>query len=124
MGQIKGKLRLVRDGYVAFWCPGCKEAHLVNVGKGSPGAHWSFDGNYDAPTFAPSVDVRSGHYARWHKSDEECWCTYNAKHPEDANFHCQHCHTFVRGGMIQFLDDCSHALAGQTVPMPDYPVHL
>lgn len=24
-------------------------------------------------------------------------------------------------GMVQFLGDCSHALAGQTLPLPDMP---
>jgi hypothetical protein len=27
------------------------------------------------------------------------------------------CHSFVTNGMIQFLPDSTHALAGQTVPM-------
>ena len=27
---------------------------------------------------------------------------------------------FVTDGNIQFLADCTHALAGQTVPMPDW----
>jgi hypothetical protein len=28
------------------------------------------------------------------------------------------CHCFIRDGQIQFLLDCTHALAGQTVPLP------
>jgi hypothetical protein len=28
------------------------------------------------------------------------------------------CHSFVREGKIQFLGDCTHELAGQTVPLP------
>jgi hypothetical protein len=31
------------------------------------------------------------------------------------------CHSFVRDGQIQFLGDCTHALKGQTVPLPDWP---
>jgi hypothetical protein len=27
------------------------------------------------------------------------------------------CHIFVRDGKIQFLNDCTHELAGKTVPM-------
>jgi hypothetical protein len=30
------------------------------------------------------------------------------------------CHLFVTDGRIQFLDDCHHRLAGQTVDMPDW----
>lgn len=28
------------------------------------------------------------------------------------------CHSFVRDGQIEFLGDCTHSLAGQTVPLP------
>jgi hypothetical protein len=28
------------------------------------------------------------------------------------------CHSWVKNGEIQFLSDCDHALAGQTVPLP------
>lgn len=31
------------------------------------------------------------------------------------------CHSFVRAGKIEFLGDCTHALAGQTVALPDWP---
>lgn len=31
------------------------------------------------------------------------------------------CHSFVRAGMIEFLSDCTHALRGQTVSIPDWP---
>lgn len=29
------------------------------------------------------------------------------------------CHSFIEGGRIRFLSDCSHALAGQTVELPE-----
>jgi hypothetical protein len=29
------------------------------------------------------------------------------------------CHSFVTDGKIQFLGDCTHALAGQTVELPE-----
>lgn len=31
------------------------------------------------------------------------------------------CHCFVADGAMQFLGDCTHALAGQTVPIPEWP---
>ncbi len=31
------------------------------------------------------------------------------------------CHSFVRAGRIQFLDDCTHRLKGETVELPDLP---
>lgn len=36
------------------------------------------------------------------------------------------CHSFIRNGHWEFLGDCAHSLAGQTVPMvpvPDWMVH-
>jgi hypothetical protein len=30
------------------------------------------------------------------------------------------CHSFVKEGMIQFLSDCNHDLAGQIVALPDF----
>jgi len=30
------------------------------------------------------------------------------------------CHSFIRDGSIQFLNDCWHSLAGKTVKLPDY----
>jgi hypothetical protein len=30
------------------------------------------------------------------------------------------CHSFVRDGRIEFLSDCTHRLAGQTVDLPDF----
>lgn len=30
------------------------------------------------------------------------------------------CHSFVTDGRIQFLGDCTHSLAGQTVDLPDW----
>lgn len=31
---------------------------------------------------------------------------------------CHTCHSFVRDGQIEFLSDCTHALAGKTVSLP------
>lgn len=115
MGQLSAKLRSVAAGGVSYWCQGCEEMHGINSG-------WSFDGNLVAPTISPSVLVTNGHYSEGWKGPE-CWCTYAAEHP-DCPFKCQRCHTFIKGGMVQFLGDCSHALAGQTLPLPDLPYHL
>lgn len=32
---------------------------------------------------------------------------------------CVVCHSFVTAGRIEFLPDCTHALAGQTVDLPE-----
>lgn len=123
MGQVSAKLWRTESGY-SYWCQGCEETHTVRT-DGAGRANWSFDGNLAAPTFSPSVLVTSGHYMAEHPPGERCWCDYNREHPGDEDgFHCFRCHTFVVGGMVQFLADCSHALAGQTLPLPDLPAHL
>jgi len=74
------------------WCPGCKGPHLINVEKPNHlGAVWVWDGNADVPTFNPSINIVG------------------------------HCHYFIHGGQIQFCGDSKHALANQTVPLPDLP---
>lgn len=118
MGALSKKLRSLEGGRLAFWCPGCNEAHHVTVGDG-PGPRWNWNGDVDRPTFTPSVRVSSGHYASDHHDD--CWCTYEVRFGEPAPFRCGVCHSFVTDGRIQFLGDCTHALAGQTVDVPDWP---
>jgi len=66
--------------------------------------------------------VRSGHYAGHWKPGEGCWCVYDAEEiaagRPPSGFSCSICHSFVTDGQIQFLGDCTHKLAGRTVPLP------
>ncbi|MGO4337889.1 DUF6527 family protein [Labrys sp. KB_33_2] len=104
----RGILRTFEGGRLGFMCPGCKEIHQVNIGDG-PGPRWGFNDNYERPTFTPSVLVT------WSEPSEV---------PEEFDDTSKDrklvCHSFVRDGQIQFLGDCTHALAGQTVPLPDF----
>jgi hypothetical protein len=99
------KARLT-DSLLTFDCPACKEAvliwgdgephpaipfHEVNVGAGG----WSFNGDLERPTISPSVRTRYG--------DQQPYT----------------CHFFVRRGRIEYCADSTHALAGQTVDLPD-----
>lgn len=49
---------------------------------------WQWNGSLDRPTLQPSVHVIG------------------------------RCHSWINDGKIQFLSDCTHKLAGQTVPLP------
>ncbi|KQP36709.1 DUF6527 family protein [Methylobacterium sp. Leaf100] len=101
---VRGKLRTVEGGHVMFWCPGCNGAHGLRVSTdASPGSRWGFNGDYDRPTFTPSVLVR-----------------YDGADAGQDGAPPAVCHAFVTDGQIQFLGDCTHALAGQTVPLPDF----
>lgn len=123
MGALSSKLRGGEAGRIMFWCPGCEEAHVIRVGEGG-GPGWSYNGNPEAPTFTPSVLVRG---VRLEGGDEELdriLDTY--KLPEDRERMLADkrintvCHSFVIDGRIQFLGDCTHGMAGQAVPLPDW----
>lgn len=114
-----GKLRTIEGNRIGFWCPGCEEMHVIDVGPGGWG--WNRDG--DRPTFTPSVLVRTGHYLHGN-TPGNCYCDFAQREPEAAKgctWKCSRCHTYVTDGRIQFLTDCSHAMAGQTVELPKHP---
>lgn len=119
MGQISAKLRSAQntDGirWLVFWCPGCGEAHQITV-EGGP-HHWSFNGNVERPTFSPSILVDGVEKL----TEDEYRRVMKGEVIEPRQ---KRCHSFVRAGRIEFLGDCTHAFAGQTVDLPDLPPHL
>lgn len=113
MSALGTKLRQLEGGGLMFWCPGCNQAHMVTVGDG-PGPRWGWNGSGDAPTFTPSVLVRSGQFVQ--PQGKHC----DRSGDPDWPCACTCCHSFVTDGRIRFLDDCTHALAGATVNIPDW----
>jgi hypothetical protein len=94
------KLRKARgdaDGgpLLMFNCPGCKHSHGLRVGWHPKEPVWDWNGSMESPTLTPAI-------------------LCNANDPR------LRCHSLVKGGKIQFLDDCFHSLAGQTVDLPDW----
>lgn len=83
-------------------CPGCGMLHAPGVRAGSRPDFkvWGWNGSLDAPTFTPSILVTCEGYG-----------------PENKRVVC---HSFVTDGRIQFLGDCTHALAGQTVQLEEW----
>jgi hypothetical protein len=97
--------------YYVIECPACGCGHSFDN-------RWKFNGDIDKPTFTPSLLVKSGHYMTGHKGD--CWCTYAEKHPDEIlsdDMKCRICHSFVTDGKIQYLSDCTHKYAGQTLEL-------
>ena len=123
MGALGKKLRRLEGGLVLFHCPGCRTGHQVRVDP-TFGSAWGFNGSGDAPTFTPSVLVRGGHYTHG-EMPGNCYCDYSERYPdrEPIEGKCFRCHSFVTDGRIQFLSDCTHELAGQTVDLPDHPAN-
>ena len=81
------KAHRATDNLILIFCPGCGNAHGFD-------ARWTFNGDFERPSFSPSMHVEAG----------------------GPNT----CHSFVRDGKIQFLTDSHHALAGQTVELPEW----
>lgn len=92
----------IESGELNYWffCPGCEQAHRYAVQAPAGKPSWTFDGNLQSPTFTPSLLMRS---------------TYGPQNEPQV------CHLFLTGGQLQFLADCTHALAGKTVPLPELP---
>lgn len=83
-------------GWMIF-CPACGCGHLLNG--------WTFNGDTERPTFSPSILVHG-------------WETDGTELP---GYRIQkRCHSYVTDGCIQYLADCEHALAGQTVELEDF----
>lgn len=129
MGQLSRVLRSVGGGGLGFWCPGCREMHVVWHGAG-PGPRWTWNGDVDRPVFGPSVLVTGHWYTPKGAADEQAWQDAGCPQPrpqfETADTRC---HTFVgcngaQPGQIIFLSDCTHELAGKVVDMADVPVYL
>lgn len=97
------KLYKLGEGLLVFFCPGCQYDHPFYVAPqrsepradGSPAPLWEWNGSMEVPTFNPSLLVFG-------------------MIPE------KRCHSFVRDGKIQFLEDCFHSLKGKTVEIPEY----
>lgn len=97
------------DGF-AFWCPGCERPHVIRTGPNG----WIWNGSSETPTIQPSVKVTYRH-PEGYSNDNPAPLGYDGPYVEDI------CHTFVTDGRIQFLGDCTHALVGQTVDLPEWP---
>lgn len=107
------KVKRITGGYT-FPCPGCNEDHEISD-------VWTFNGDIDSPTFSPSLLRKTGHYVDQRVHDHPCWCDYDKERieagKEPSGFKCQICHSFIKDGKIEFLSDCTHEMAGQTVEM-------
>ena len=117
MSALSSKLRSLEGDRLAFLCPGCSMMHQIAVGSG-PGPRWSWNGDAERPTFSPSILVRYDHWVP--PADTlEMSAKIRAGEVTQTQVH-DVCHSFVTDGRIQFLGDCTHALAGQTVDIPDW----
>lgn len=111
---MKAKLRHCKDGDQEYdllwlWCPGCDEHHAVKVNTSNG---WGWNGSEDVPTITPSILVRGTKRI----SDEEADRILHGEHIEPIPTVC---HSFVTDGIIRFLADSTHTLAGHAIELPD-----
>ena len=101
MSQLSPILRNDDNNGLEFWCPGCNMPHRIRYGDVDDGPCWLWDGDITLPTITPSIVIR------WSKGN-----------PSTAHM----CHSLITNGQITFLDDCTHALVGQVLALPDWPI--
>lgn len=83
------------DISVSFYCPACKKPHTINN-------TWDIKDANDIVTISPSI--------LYHGTSE--------LFPEKNII----CHSFIRNSKIEYLNDCTHNLAGKTVELPPMPI--
>ena len=86
---------------VLLWCPGCQSLHAPRFrcpehGGPTEGPMWEGEPRSNPFTMSPSLLI--------HESNVS-----------------PRCHSFVRDGEWEFLNDCTHLLAGQIVPLEPLP---
>lgn len=77
-------------------CPACKNSHVFDE-------RWTFDGNYETPTFSPSMLVHEDKTWRENSNDK----------------HGHRCHSYVRKGVMEFLSDCTHSMKNTRVELEE-----
>lgn len=113
MSRVKITLSEGRPVRVAFKCPGCDSTHDLPVRGEAPQRSWGFNGSAERPTLTPSILATTGPFPEDTKAEDILGRDkLNAAR-------CLVCHSFVTDGRIQFLGDCTHELAGQTVELPE-----
>ena len=103
--SIQGMLRVSyfydknEIAYLSVLCPACRFEHSIRidlVGHNRYGGNfWAFNGDYEKPTFNPSILANRGHIEKYHPV----------------------CHSFLHNGVWKFGADCTHELAGHNVPI-------
>lgn len=81
-------------------CPGCDDFHVIRCATATDNSGWTWNGDLELPSFVPSLLV-----------------TYTGE--DEGKPVRQVCHSYILAGSIRFLEDCTHALKGKTVELPE-----
>lgn len=94
MAKIRKVQRSENTFQYHFVCPGCNCEHAFDD-------RWQFNQDFEKPTISPSF-LQTG------------FLGFNGEEKMHGI-----CHSFIKNGMIEFLNDCTHHLKGQTVELKD-----
>lgn len=81
-------------------CKPCGHHNIPKVGK--PGANWTFNGDFTNPSFTPSMNE-----TRTLTNDDDSKTVYR-------------CHFVLTNGVMNYCSDCTHNLAGQSIPLEPF----
>ena len=93
------------DNSILICCPACNCGHALNN-------RWKFNGDLEKPTFSSAYPGSA--YSLLVTCEMHC---DDPRH--NYNKGMNRCHSYIKDGMIQFLGDSTHSLAGKTVPLDD-----
>lgn len=112
MSKFHVNINTEADLTYVFVCPACGNCHRIRARGSNP--IWAITGVAEnMPTASPSLMVRG---------------TMPITDAEQAKIMCgepfepvpYRCHSYIKDGKIQYLGDCTHKFAGQTVDIPDF----
>ena len=100
-----------------FWCEGCDthHAYTTRLARGEVGPVWTMSGTPERPTFTPSLLCNRQLRAVCDCPAGEAACERDDHARPTGGYH--RCHLFVTDGMVRYLTDCTHHLAGRAVPL-------
>lgn len=118
--MTKKALPRKKDGIIIgcyIWCQGCRHVHFFpinlayyntfpNPEKITKKPVWIFNGDFERPTFTPSL-------RQYYNRPES--------HGERAGEEVTTCHNIVTDGKIQFCSDSQHDLKNQTLDLQEIP---
>lgn len=94
--------------HYAINCPACGHLHVFDE-------RWTFNGDFNKPTFRNSLLVRTGVHAPGYTTEGK-----TPEELEDDRRHSIQCHSYVTDGFIAYENDSSHEMKGQTVELPEF----
>ena len=101
---MSAKVKLAENGLLMYECAGCKHSHSVQTVKpfANGAGPWTWNGDVEKPTVSPSVHCQP------------------YRNPTTGSLLVKECHHYIIDGMIHYLHDCDHELAGRVMPMEDW----